>query len=269
MPTDNNAVPHIPDDYQQLTGSERQHSPDAKLLGPVDPNESFSVAIVVRRRPDGPPVPDFDHFARMPHGDRHRMPQDDFAAKYGAAPDDINKVVEFARSHDLEIVATHAARRTVVVSGTAAKMSKAFGVTLGNYQRVTSRGRGKRVLPRREIYRGRGGAIHVPKNLTEIIAGVFGLDNRRISRSHVTPADPPFTNPVTIKQVTQLYNFPSPAPSIAGQTIGIIAPTGGWGGYLQSDLNRVFCFHRRGGRATHSGVNRPHNQWNDQNRYNR
>jgi kumamolisin len=231
----------VPNSYVRLPGSERYPSKEAQLLGPADPNEIFSVTIVLRRRPDGPPMPDFEYFAKTPPTERRRMPQDEFAAKYGAAQDDINKVVEFARSHDLKIVETNAARRTVVVSGTVAQMSKAFGVTLGRYQRVTSSRRAKRVLPHREIYRGRDGSIHVPRDLTEVIVGVFGLDNRRISKSHVTPADPPFTNQLTINQVTQLYNFPSPGPSIAGQTIGIIAATNGWGGYLQSDLNEYFA----------------------------
>jgi hypothetical protein len=45
------------------------------------------------------------------------------------------------RSGDL-VVETHAARRTVVLFGTAAQMNDAFGVTLGRYQRVTMRQHG-------------------------------------------------------------------------------------------------------------------------------
>jgi hypothetical protein len=233
--------PDTPETYQPLKGSERPPSKTAKLLGPADPQETFSVTIVLRRRPDGPAIPSFDYFAKTPLSQRRRMAQEEFAAKYGAAAEDINEIVEFAVSHGLTVVETHAGRRTVVVSGTVAQMSKAFGVTLGRYERVTSKRRGKRVLPYREVYRGREGAIHVPKNLAEVIVGVFGLDTRRISHSHVTPADPPDTGQVSVQQVTELYDFPSPGPSITGQTIGIIAPTGGFGGYLQSDLNEYFA----------------------------
>ncbi len=233
--------PDTPEAYQPLKGSERPHSKTAKLLGPADPQETFSVTIVLRRRPDGPAIPGFDYFAKTPLSRRRRMAQEEFAAKYGAADEDISEVVKFVRSHALRVVETHAGRRTVVVSGTVAQMSNAFGVTLGRYQRVTSKRRGKRVLPHREVYRGRDGAIQVPKNLAEVIVGVFGLDTRRISHPQVIPADPPDTGQVSVEQVTELYDFPTPGASIAGQTIGIIAPTGGYGGYLQSDLNEYFA----------------------------
>ena len=88
----------IPENYAPLKGSERRPSPTAKLLGPADPKEVFSVTIVLRRRADGPPLPGFDYFAKTPPSQRGRMSQDEFAAKYGAAPDDINKVTAFARA---------------------------------------------------------------------------------------------------------------------------------------------------------------------------
>ena len=59
------------------------------------------------------------------------MSSDEFVAKYGAAPDDFQKVSDFAKAQGLQVVETNAARRSVVVSGTAAQMSKAFAVTLG------------------------------------------------------------------------------------------------------------------------------------------
>jgi kumamolisin len=43
---------------------------------------------------------------------------------------------------------------------------------------------------------------------------------------------------LTVQQVCELYNFPSNGAHT--QTIGIISPTGGWGGYLTSDLQQYF-----------------------------
>ena len=79
----------IPANYQQLAGSEWHPSSKAKLVGSADPNEKFPVTIVLRRRPDGPPMPNFDSYAKIPPRQRRRLPEADFAAKYGAAPSDI------------------------------------------------------------------------------------------------------------------------------------------------------------------------------------
>jgi kumamolisin len=224
-------VMNIPEGYQRLEGSERHPARNARLLGPADAAETFSVTIVLRRRLDGPPVPNFEWFAATPPRDRHRMPIDEFASKYGASPEDIDRVVAFARSKELRIVETNAARRTVVVSGTVAQMNEAFGVELGRYQVDVTRGRPAR--PHTETYRGRDGFIHVPAGLAPLIVGVFGLDNRRITRRS-NAGDPPDTTTTTVPQVTQLYNFPT--NSAAGQTIAILSE----GGYATSDIQKYF-----------------------------
>jgi hypothetical protein len=217
----------IPSDYRPLPGSE---------LGPADPTETVSVTIVLRRRPDGPPVPDHAYFATTPLNRRRRLSQAEFAANYGAAPDDLAQVTDFARSHNLTVVTTHAARRTVVVSGTVAQVSDAFAVAFGSYEHVLP---GRRGAPGpTERYRGRDGFVHVPQALADIVVGVFGLDNRRITRRNMSGGDPPYVEPLTPAAVAQLYNFPS--NEATGQTIAIASPTGGLGGYLPSDLELTF-----------------------------
>jgi hypothetical protein len=124
----------IPNNYRRLEGSERLAAPNAKRLGPADDNEVFSVTIVLRRRPDGPPAPDHAHFLTTGPARRGRMPQDEFAAKYGAHPGELANVADFAKSQGLTVVETNAARRSVVVSGTVARMSKAFAIELGRYE---------------------------------------------------------------------------------------------------------------------------------------
>ena len=222
----------IPENYRRLEGSERHPAPGATLLGPADDNESFRVTIVLRRRPDGPPPPDYAHFLTPPPARRVRMSHDEFAATYGAHPDDLAKVTDFAKSQGLTVVETNAARRTVVVSGTVAQMSKAFAVTLGRYEHSVVRRRGKE--PQTEAYRGREGFIHVPGIVADIIVGVFGLDNRRITKRNAGTGDPPNTTTVTIQQVTQLYTFPT--NSATGQIIAICSQNG----YLQSDISANF-----------------------------
>jgi kumamolisin len=222
----------IPASYQRLAGSERRPSSEGTLLGAADLDESFSVTIVLRRRPDGPPLPDHSHFATTPPSQRQRLPADEFAARYGAAQEDIDRVTAFAREHGLTVVEANAARRAVVVSGTTRQMNQAFAVTLGRYQHEITPARNQQ--HRSETYRGRDGFVHIPTELAGIILGVFGLDNRTISK-HNGGGDPPNTTALTVPQVSQLYGYPT--HSAAGQTIGILSLSG----YAIRDIQLYFA----------------------------
>jgi hypothetical protein len=236
MPARKNSSSDIPTGYVHLEGSERRPSPQATLVGPTDENETFTATIVLRRRQDGPPVPDFDHFLNTPLKHRRRLPEKEFSANYGAHPDDIDAVVEFARSENLDIIDTNSSRRTVLVSGTAAQISAAFAAPLALYRHSVYRGRGKASVT--ETYRGRDGFIAVPKNLAEVIVGVFGLDNRNITLSNGNPGDPPNVGYLNVQTVAGLYNFPTNTAS--GQVIGIASPSSIPVGFLQSDITLSF-----------------------------
>jgi kumamolisin len=221
----------IPAGYQRLEKSERYRSPDARFLGPADPNESFEVTIVLRRRPDGEKPPDFNDFAKEKMFSRKRPSAEEFAEKYGAAPEELERVAAFARAQGLRVVATNAAHRTAVVSGTAAQMSRAFAVDLGRYERTGRHGRFAK--PVTETYRGREGYVSVPEEIAPLVVGVFGLDNRNITKRSLT-GDPPGTTTVTVPEVRSLYNFPT--NSAAGETIAIFSE----GGYALSDIEKYF-----------------------------
>ena len=99
------------------------------------------------------------------------------------------------------------AKRIVKVSGTIQQMNDAFDVQLGHYSS--------------EFYLGREGKISIPENVSHIVTGIFGLDNRRITRHR--SRGPPGVSPLTPIQVAKLYNFPNaPASSLANQTIGLL-----------------------------------------------
>ncbi len=217
----------IPPHYQRLEGSELRPAPNAKFLGPADPNETIRVTLALRRRPDGPPVPDFDYFAKVPPAHRPRLSQEEFAAKYGAAPDDIARTEGFAREHGLTVVEAHPARRTMVLSGTVTQIEEAFGVSLALYEHTVVTGRRRQAQT--ETYRGLDGFVHIPSDLAPIIVAVMGLDNRRITKRNAG-GDPPNTNPISVPEVTKLYNFPN--NSAAGQTIAIFSEEG----YQSSDI---------------------------------
>jgi hypothetical protein len=228
-----------PEGYARLEGSERHPGRGTSLLGPVEDAEVFSVTIVLRRRVDGPPLPSFDDFVATPPPRRKGLSREEFAAKYGAHPDDLQQIVAFAESSGLEVKKTSLGRRIVVVSGNVAQFGRAFGVAFGRYQQPPERPRRNRPPRPGHIYRGRDGFVHVPEALAPLIVGVFGLDNRRISQPSNT-GDPPLTGSLSVPQVTTLYDFPSPGAAIADQTVGIVSMYNGYLGYLQNDVDQTF-----------------------------
>jgi hypothetical protein len=114
----------IHEGYVQLKGSERRAARTAHVLGDVDATEKFSVTIALRRRTDGPALPDLEYFSKTPPRKRTRLSQEEFTERYGAHPDDIKAVEDFARKNGLRVVNSHAGRRHVVVEGTAAQFFK-------------------------------------------------------------------------------------------------------------------------------------------------
>jgi kumamolisin len=219
-------VRKAPKNYQRIRGSERRPAKGAVFVALADPTETLTITIVLRRRTDGIPLPKSDFFAKTPPGERQRLSTDEFAAKYGALRDDLERVAEFCRDHGLIVIDENAAARTIVASGTVAQMDEAFGVRLGRYKIETG------TEGNSESYRGRDGAIYVPKGLTRTIVGVFGLDNRSITKTNT--ADPSDTEGLTVPAVTKLYGFPQ--NSAAGQTIAIFSKTG----YSIADVQQYF-----------------------------
>ena len=221
-----------PVNYHAIVGSERKARSGAKRTGATDPNEVFTVSVRVRRRTDAPPLPDLASLAATPVGERKYLSREDFAAHYGAAQADLDKIAQFAKANNLEVLESSIPRRTVVLKGTAAQMSKAFAVELGTYETPT------------EKYRGREGAVHIPTDLANIVEGVFGLDDRQMARPQIrrsglkvadaSPAQA--TVPLTPPQVAQLYGFPA-TPNASGQTIGILEFGGG---YKLSDVQLFY-----------------------------
>ena len=134
--------------------------PDA--LGPVNPDERVEVSLTLRSRR---PLSELE--ARL---DRP-MTREEYAANYGADPDDIARVEAFAHQHRLDVVEASQPRRTVRLAGRTADMSTAFGVSL---QRMR--------LDDGAEYRATDRAVQVPSELSGAVEGIFGLDTRPIAR---------------------------------------------------------------------------------------
>ena len=214
-----------------LPGSERSARSGSRVVGAPDPNEHIRISVLLRpRKALQNPASAKEMTATSPH-QRKYMSREQFAADYGANPDDIAKIEAFAHQHNLTIVEASAPRRTVVLSGTIAALSAAFSVYLANYEHPDG------------AFRGRTGPIYIPADLAGIVQGVFGFDNRPQARPHFRkhkpkPPKQPTTQPAsyTPLQVAQLYNFPTGVNG-AGECIGILEFGGG---YTTSDLNTYF-----------------------------
>jgi kumamolisin len=161
------------------------------------------------------------------------MSREEFAKEHGADPSDLAKIRKFAAKHGLIVAQEHAARRTVVLSGTVEQFNAAFSVQL---QQVKSSG---------GTHRGRTGAIQLPEELDGIVEAVMGLDNRPQANPHFrvrqgngnkVQAGAPTPVSFTPTQVASLYGFPSGTGQ--GQCVGIIELGGG---YRPADLNAYFA----------------------------
>lgn len=214
-----------------IPGSERFVVPGAKAVGSVMPSERFEVT--VRLRPQSPQrgLADGTALADTLPGRRQYLSREAYAAGHGADARDIAKIAEFANAHQLAVVESNAARRSVVLSGTAQALGTAFGVTLQQFEHDGG------------TYRGRSGPISVPADLAEVVEGVFGLDDRPQAVPHFQRLRPEgavasraagtsFTPP----QVASLYKFPVGLDG-RGQCIGIIELGGG---YKPADLKTYF-----------------------------
>jgi kumamolisin len=207
-----------------LPGSNREPVASVSAPVPVDPHEPVQVTVVLRRRAHSQ-LPAAEEFGFRDAQTVNYHSREDFAAIHGAAPSDIALIEAFAHDYSLTVAERSAARRSVVLTGTAENMQKAFGTSLAHYDAPAGR------------YRGRTGSITLPSNLQGVVTAVLGLDNRPAAKPHLRMAQaaaaPAGLSPTL---VAQLYNFPADARG-AGETIGIIELGGG---YKASDLNTYF-----------------------------
>lgn len=212
-----------------LKGSERTAMRGARDLAPTDPTERLEVTILVRRRARQ------DLAARVAACVSGRaagsyLSRDEFAKRHGADPADLAAVRAFAAAHGLTVEQEDAARRTVVLSGTAAQFCAAFSVQL----RQMSHAGGS--------YRGRTGAILLPADLADIVEAVLGLDNRPQTAPHFRVRPPAASRPAasgaasyTPIQVASAYGFPSGTGQ--GQCVALIELGGG---FRLADLDTYF-----------------------------
>jgi len=242
-----------------ISGSNRPPLPGAKSLRKTDPKKSITVSIYLRRNPStaGEAASTIATLSEQPPQERRYLSKPQLAAMFGADPQEMQAVEDWAKSCKLKVVEADAAQRRVKVSGTVAAIDKAFGVQLNDYRH-----------PEGYEYRGREGQVHVPEKLYGIVESVLGLDTRRVGRARLrraarhkvewqkfaasktrSPAtgsgtSNPWPGTFFPPQVAALYDYPSNLTG-KGQNVAIMsfngAPDGNpHGGYSLAALNTYF-----------------------------
>jgi kumamolisin len=154
------------------------------------------------------------------------MSREAYGAAHGADPAALDAIEKFAHQFGLSVAERHADRRTMVLSGPARAMQKAFGTQLARYQ--TREG---------VTYRGRSGSLNLPTELEHMVMAVLGLDNRPAAKPHFRKRTAAGTaGSFAPTQIAELYSFPTGVTG-SGQTIAIIELGGG---YSTDDLNTYF-----------------------------
>ena len=221
----------MPESQQRvpLPGSERTALPNARPVGAADPAARIEVTVVLRPRSTGAGVA-ATVSAPPPH-QRQYLSREELAATSGADPNDIATVEAFAHAHGLEVVETSIARRSIILAGSVAAFSAAFGVELQQYNHPGG------------TYRGRTGPIHVPQELAPMVQAVLGLDDRPQAAPHfrlLPPTEgvvqPRASGGFTPLDVAQLYTFPTGLDG-KGQTLALIELGGG---YRPTELKTYF-----------------------------
>jgi kumamolisin len=172
--------------------------------------------------------------------ERQHLSREEYAASFGAAPEDVQKIRKFAREFGLQVVpdqlvrktrANHLGHRTAEIRGTNAALSRAFGVKL------------VRVREGKRVYRSHVGAISVPEAFQEVIQNVLGLDTRPPAKPRIKTFPrlggfAPHLGSVSFNpdQIAKLYNFPTGVTG-KGQTIALVELGGG---FRPRDLKTYF-----------------------------
>ncbi len=208
-----------------IKGSKKTPYKGAKAIGPAPADERLEVTVRLRAKNALPAAEEMLKASNTPVA---QMTHEEFEQKHGADAADIARVRQFAQQHNLTVAREDAGRRSVMLSGTVKDFNAAFNQNLKTYAYAHG------------TYRGRTGSIQIPQELSGIVEGVFGMDNRPVATRHAGGAKKNAAGgaprPFTPVELAKIYNFPTGVDG-SGQTIGIIELGGG---FRPADLDQYF-----------------------------
>jgi len=213
------------DKRRSIPGSAATPIDNAVPLGQAPAGERFDVTVRVRRRA---PLNLNAIAGRV-------LTREEYAAQHGAAPEDLEKVADFARHFGLLVTAMDSGRRSVFLSGTVDQYEQAFGTRIEQVEHEAG------------VTRRRQGELTVPEDIADLVEGVFGIQDTPVARPHfqicrtgaagiLQPLQAGSNSSFTPVELARLYNFPQDADG-SGQCIAIIELGGG---YRTRDLATYF-----------------------------
>jgi kumamolisin len=235
-----------------LTGSERPLPPDSsEPLGPgqpLAPSTPIEVTVYLRANPAAQPRFDPAREAEKPPAERRYISAAEAEDQFGADPAELAAVSAFATDFGLVVAHTNRGARKLRLTGSAAQVDAAFGVSLTT---VSLGG---------HSFRTHTGQVQLPATVADYVEAVFGLDTRPLGHGFLRQARPKLQAEIAAwhqaggaranisvpagsflpPQVATLYDFPTQAAS--GQTVAIFAfnEPSTPGGYASSVLDSYF-----------------------------
>lgn len=197
-----------------------------RLKEDLPASEVIEVTVFVRPDPKQGWQELMDRHGRSASTLRHEPAvQSELHSAFAADPAETDRVASVLEGLGLEIAGKDPAKRQVQVRGTKAALEQVFQVELHRYHRNSIR------------FRGYDGEISVPAEIGSLVELVVGLDDYPVFRRPVIKASTNKFPPAkyTVPEVAAMYAFPQTRG--AGQTVGIIAPLGG---YNEADIDQYF-----------------------------
>ena len=213
--------PATQNDMRRVSGSERTPLPDARPIGPADPEQPIKLTVYVRPRPAHTHVPSLKEIGHSPYEWMHSEQRAKALGAFEADAKDINAVKKFAAANKLKIVEASVVKRSVLIEGKIGDAARAFGVDLQIWEHSGGR------------YRGRTGPVHIPSSLRGIVEAVFGFDNRVMGKPFFRRSRHRFISraaqPLNYfpHEIADFYSFPEADGS--GETIAIFNFNGALG----------------------------------------
>lgn len=137
--------------------------PGTTAVAAVHDLEPFVVHLILRRRAE---LPSIDALGALPPRQRQHLTSEEFEARHGADPADVERIRDFARAYGLEIRDVNLAKRTLSLLGPAAGFARAFSVELARFTSGST------------VYRCHVNDLTVPHELFPAVTAVLGLDER-------------------------------------------------------------------------------------------
>lgn len=191
------------------------------VAGQVPGDEIVDVTLVLRRRAE-PPADVV----------REGLAPGEYAARYGADPDDVRAVVAEVERAGGQILETDAAGRRVRARVRADQVPGLFGTSL---ERVTAAADGATATADDQAFRRPAAALALPDAFHDRVIAVLGLDDRPQAEARFRTAAQPAVS-YTPVQVGAIYRFPAGTDG-TGRTVAIVELGGG---YAASDLAAYF-----------------------------